>query len=73
MGLVASHAPDRGNGRISEITPKGRALITRLLPIWRQAQAEMQATLSPEGFDADASAFLKRLADCLDPNTELPS
>ena len=43
MGLVASNRPEHGNGRIAEITPKGRALIKEMLPAWRQAQVETAA------------------------------
>ena len=31
MGLVASTRPEHGNGRIAEITPKGKALIAEML------------------------------------------
>lgn len=61
MGLVASHHPEHGNGRISELTAKGRALIEEALPLWRQAQAEMKAELSSRTFD-DSIKMLKRLA-----------
>ena len=61
MGLVASTHPRQGNGRISQITDKGHALIEQLLPLWRQAQAEMKAELSRDGFDQTLSV-LKRLA-----------
>ena len=61
MGLVASRHPDRGNGRIAEITPKGDALIEEMLPLWRQAQAEMKAELSSKTFD-DSIKMLQRLA-----------
>ena len=61
MGIVASHHRERGNGRISEITPKGDGLLEQLLPLWRQAQAEMLAELSPKTFD-DSLKTLKRLA-----------
>jgi DNA-binding MarR family transcriptional regulator len=61
MGLVGSKAPERGNGRISKVTPKGEALIDDLLPAWRQAQAEMRDLLSREGFD-DSLRVLKTLA-----------
>ena len=60
MGLVAPR-PGKGNARISEITPKGRALMTELLPLWRQAQAEIKTELTRKGFD-DALTVLKRLA-----------
>jgi len=61
MGLVAAHHSDHGNGRISELTPKGAALIAELLPLWRQAQADMKAELSSRTFD-DSIKMLKRLA-----------
>jgi DNA-binding MarR family transcriptional regulator len=61
MGLIASTRPEHGNGRIAEITPKGKALIAQMLPAWRQAQAEMQATLSTETFELSLNV-LKRLA-----------
>ena len=61
MGIVASHHPEHGNGRIAEITPRGDALLEQVLPLWRQAQAEMQAELSPRTFD-DSIDVLKRLA-----------
>src|SRR5690349_20767405 len=50
MGLVAPR-PGKGNARISEITPKGQALIDELLPLWRRAQAEMKAELTRDGFN----------------------
>ena len=46
MGLVAPR-PGKGNARISEITPKGRALMDELLPLWRKAQADITAELDP--------------------------
>lgn len=60
MGLVAPR-PGKGNLRISTITPRGRALMAELLPLWRLAQAEMKTELSREGFDG-ALTVLKRLA-----------
>src|SRR3569623_46098 len=51
LGLVTSHHPDHGNGRISEVTPKGNGLIDQVLPLWRQAQADMKAELSSRTFD----------------------
>lgn len=62
LGLVRSRAAERGNGRLCEITAEGEALMTSLLPIWRQAQAEMREALSAEGF-ADSIKVLRRLAD----------
>lgn len=62
MGLISSaHAP-KGNGRLCALTPKGRALVAELIPIWRQGQAEMRALLTPEDFDATIKV-LKRLAE----------
>ena len=61
MDLVASRHPEHGNGRIPEVTAKGDAMIAELLPLWRQAQAEMRAELSPGTFD-DSIKMLKRLA-----------
>jgi DNA-binding MarR family transcriptional regulator len=60
-GLVATRHPGRGNGRISEITPRGRALIEEALPLWRKAQAEMRSELSSRTFD-DGIKMLQRLA-----------
>ena len=62
MGLIASRGAERGNGRICVVTAAGEALIERLLPSWRTAQAEMQEILSEAGFDASL-AVLKRLAN----------
>ncbi len=61
MGLVAAAHPVRGNGRISVLTPKGDALLDKLLPLWRKAQAEMKAELSRETFD-DSIKMLRRLS-----------
>ena len=60
MGLIASHHPEHGNGRISDVTPKGRAMLDEALPLWRQAQADMKAELSSRTFD-DSIKMLKRL------------
>ena len=61
MGLVTSRHPEHGNGRLPQITAKGDALIDQVLPLWRQAQAETRAELSPATFD-DSIKMLKRLA-----------
>ena len=61
MGLITGGHPAHGNGRISQITPKGDSLIDQLLPLWRQAQADMKAELSRDTFD-DSIKTLKRLA-----------
>jgi DNA-binding MarR family transcriptional regulator len=59
MGLVASAA--QGRGRVPALTKKGDGLIEQLLPLWRQAQAELRAELSTETFD-DSINVLKRLS-----------
>jgi DNA-binding MarR family transcriptional regulator len=59
MGLVTSVA--QGRGRVAEITPKGKDMLRDLLPLWRRAQAELRAELSPDAFD-DSIKTLKRLA-----------
>jgi DNA-binding MarR family transcriptional regulator len=61
LGLVQSHHPAHGNGRISEVTPAGEALIAKLLPLWRQAQADLEAELSAAGF-TDTLGALQRLS-----------
>jgi DNA-binding MarR family transcriptional regulator len=61
MGLVASHHPKHGNGRLAEVTPKGATLVADMLPVWRRAQAEMQGALSSRTFN-DSINMLKRLA-----------
>ncbi|MEO7223649.1 MAG: MarR family transcriptional regulator [Devosia sp.] len=59
MGLVTSGT--EGRGRIARMTPKGTTLLRELLPLWRQAQAELRAELSSETFDASINT-LKRLS-----------
>jgi DNA-binding MarR family transcriptional regulator len=59
MDLVASAAA--GRGRVPALTRKGDALVDELLPLWRQAQAELRTELSPETFD-DSINMLMRLS-----------
>ena len=59
MDLVASAAA--GRGRVPALTRKGAALIDELLPLWRQAQADLRAELSSKTFD-DSINMLKRLS-----------
>ena len=61
MGLAASTRHGRGNGRIAEVTPKGRALLAEALPSWRQAQQDLRNELSDAAFDHSLDT-LKRLA-----------
>ncbi len=61
MGLIASRAAGRGNGRICTLTDKGRELVQELLPAWRRAQAELREELGADGFGQSLTT-LKRLA-----------
>jgi DNA-binding MarR family transcriptional regulator len=61
VGLIDSRSAAKGNGRICSVTGKGVALMEELLPIWRQAQAEMRSILSEDGFEQSLRT-LKRLA-----------
>ena len=61
LGLVTSHHPEHGNGRISDVTPEGQAMLDQARPLWRQAQADMKAELSSRTFD-DSIKMLQRLA-----------
>lgn len=61
QGLIASHPAPQGNGRIAELTDKGRDLARDLLPAWRQAQAEIRSALGGDGFEQTLST-LRRLA-----------
>jgi DNA-binding MarR family transcriptional regulator len=61
MGLIASRPAEHGNGRICKLTDDGHALVERMLPLWRKAQAEIRAELGTEGFDTTLKT-LKRLA-----------
>lgn len=61
MGLVKSRPAATGNRRLCSVTAEGRTLLERMLPVWRQAQAEVRAELGAEAFD-QTIATLKRLA-----------
>ena len=61
MGLIASRPADHGNGRICKLTDEGRALVEKMLPFWRKAQAEIREELGANGFD-ETIRTLKRLA-----------
>jgi DNA-binding MarR family transcriptional regulator len=62
LELISSRSSSHGNGRICELTSKGRAMGAELLPLWRQVQAEIQAELGADGFDATI-ATLRRLSE----------
>ncbi len=61
-GLIASEAAGSGNGRLCRLTPEGEAMLEMLTPLWQQAQDEMQARLTADGF-ARTLGVLRRLAD----------
>jgi DNA-binding MarR family transcriptional regulator len=61
MELIVSQPAEHGNGRICNLTDKGEALVEKVLPFWRKAQAEIREELGAEGFD-ETIRTLKRLA-----------
>lgn len=61
LGLIESRPAERGNGRVCDLSSKGREMLGELLPVWRRAQAEIRAELGEAGFD-EAVATLKRIA-----------
>ena len=60
-GVMVTRPAEHGNGRICSLTPKGRALVDELLPLWRKAQAEIRAELGADGFE-DTLMKLQQLA-----------
>ena len=60
-GLVASAAAERGNGRIGALTEQGEHLVESALPVWREQQAELRATLDKPDFPTVIAA-LRHLA-----------
>jgi DNA-binding MarR family transcriptional regulator len=59
MGLARSTV--QGRGRVPALTGDGEALVAKLLPLWRQAQADLRNELSSRTFD-DSINTLKRLS-----------
>lgn len=51
-GLVRASRPEKGNIRHYALTGEGAALLDILIPLWREAQAQIRARLDP--FDPDA-------------------
>lgn len=60
-GLAETMAAERGNVRACRLTNKGRALVKKLGPKWREAQKELRATL-PEADLNKTLDMLKALA-----------
>mgnify|MGYP001979725555 CR=1 FL=1 len=61
-GLARKDAGGAGNARRCALTPEGEALLDRLMPVWRDAQAEMRGRLHEADPDVDPDAFLHMLA-----------
>lgn len=45
-GLVGKQPAASGNGRTIALTKQGEALVERMIPVWRQSQAELRESLS---------------------------
>lgn len=62
-GVVATRGAEAGNGRICALTEAGRALLDDVVPVWREGQAELRATLSNPDFPTvlDALRHLARV------------
>lgn len=58
-GLIACRDGDSGNKRMCRLTAKGEALIERLMPEWRKAQAELRAMLTEQGVGELLSSLRK--------------
>lgn len=56
-GLVREERAPRGNGRVCHLTPEGDALLDAIIPVWRQAQAELRELVK----DHDTDAYLTTL------------
>jgi DNA-binding MarR family transcriptional regulator len=61
-GMVESRGAENGNSRICGLTAKGRALFDRLVPRWREAQAQLRRDLADVDLDQTLLG-LKRLAE----------
>jgi len=58
-GLVSGHEADKGNGRLVALTIEGNDLVQKLLPQWRQAQAEMRELLVAPDLKAVVASLQK--------------
>jgi len=58
-GLVSGHEADKGNGRLVALTNEGNDLVQKLLPQWRQAQAEMRELLVAPDLKAVVASLQK--------------
>jgi DNA-binding MarR family transcriptional regulator len=60
-GLVAGQSAGGGRGRTYILTEAGHDLLEQALPVWRKAQADMEAELGTERFHTTVSV-LQRLS-----------
>lgn len=60
-GLVTARSAESSNAKTFELTPAGRRLMDEALPVWRQAQAELEAELGTPAWETTLDA-LKRLS-----------
>ena len=51
-GMVGTQRAASGNGRMIALTEQGEKLVERMVPVWRQSQAELRETLSSPDFAA---------------------
>jgi DNA-binding MarR family transcriptional regulator len=58
-GLVVKESAAKGNAKICRLTEEGGELLDRLIPLWRDAQREMQDLM--KGRDPDAYLTTLRL------------
>ncbi|MHA7773767.1 MarR family winged helix-turn-helix transcriptional regulator [Roseibium sp. M-1] len=61
-GLVVSEPAAAGRGKQYVLTPAGAALLDKAIPLWRQAQADVQTHLGGDEFLQTINA-LKKLSD----------
>jgi DNA-binding MarR family transcriptional regulator len=56
-GCVATAHADHGNGRLCALTRQGAGLVERMVPVWRESQAELRETLSKPDFPSVIAAL----------------
>lgn len=60
-GLARGKPAESGRGRTYELTERGAALLEQAIPLWRQAQADLQNEMGADAF-ADTIRALKTLS-----------
>ncbi|WP_209006660.1 MarR family winged helix-turn-helix transcriptional regulator [Labrenzia sp. THAF82] len=61
-GLVTSNPAHKGQGKTYLLTPRGSELFDQALPLWRQAQRDVETLLGKENF-TKALGALKQLSE----------